>query len=214
MWEMINLEEIADPPEVNHNATLEVPLSNLEQARISMQSIKYSQTPSVPLLNRVISVCSRVLSSFITWYQSRDCVTLRQSAYAKKVVMQFGMSECNPTKYPMEPKLQLGKDVNGTLVNPTEYRRVIGCLRYLTHTRPDLSYSVGLVSRYMERPTTMHHQAVKQILRYVKGTISYGLVYGKGHEVEELVGFTDSNVAGDVDDRRSTSGMHSTSARI
>ena len=77
----------------------------------------------------------------------------------------------------MEAKLQLRKDVEGCLTNSTEYRRVIGSLRYLTHTRPDLSYVVGMVSRYMEKPTTMHHQALKHIFRYVKGTASYGLKY-------------------------------------
>ena len=64
----------------------------------------------------------------------------------------------------MEAKLQLGKDVEGSMMNSTEYRCVIGSLRYLTHTRLDLSYVVGIVSRYMEKPTMMHHQAVRHIL--------------------------------------------------
>ena len=66
--------------------------------------------------------------------QKEGCITVKQAAYAKKVLKQFAMTECNPSKYPMEAKLQLGKDVEGTLVDLTEYRRVIGCLRYLTHT--------------------------------------------------------------------------------
>ena len=60
-------------------------------------------------------------------------------------------------------------------MNSSEYRRVIGSLRYLTHTCSDLSYVVGIVSTYMEKPTMMHHEAVKYILRYVKGTTSYRL---------------------------------------
>ncbi|KAG6490408.1 hypothetical protein ZIOFF_051704 [Zingiber officinale] len=75
---------------------------------------------------------------------------------------------------------QLHKDLEGTSVDATDYRRIIGCLRYLLHTRSDLSYSVGMASRYMERPTIMHHKAVKQIL---------------------------SDLAGDLDGRKSTSGM-------
>lgn len=78
----------------------------------------------------------------------------------------------------MEPKLKAKKDENGEKVDPTEYRRVVGCLRYLTHTRTDLSFSVGIASRFMEEPTTLHFQVVKHILRYVKGTIDYGLNYG------------------------------------
>ena len=117
------------------------------------------------------------------------------------------MVDCNSTKYPMEAKLQLEKDAEGSFVNSIKYRHVIESLRYLTHTRPDLSHVVGIVSRYMEKPTMMHHQAVKHILCYVKETTSYGLKYQRGRGPKELVGFTDSDLAGDIDDRKSTTGM-------
>ncbi|XP_047326749.1 uncharacterized mitochondrial protein AtMg00810-like [Impatiens glandulifera] len=68
----------------------------------------------------------------------------------------------------MEAKLQLRKDVERSLVDSKEYRRIIGCLRYLKRIRPDISYAVGIVSQYMEQPTTLHQQVVKHILRYVK----------------------------------------------
>ena len=84
---------------------------------------------------------------------------------------------------------------------------VIGCLWYLLHTRPDLSYAVGVASRFMEHPTMMHLKAVKQILRYLKGTIDCGLVYTAGSGEITITGYTDSDLAGDVDDRRSTGGM-------
>ncbi|KAE8653115.1 hypothetical protein Csa_019554, partial [Cucumis sativus] len=74
------------------------------------------------------------------------------------------MADCNATKYPMEPKAQLHKDMEGAPIDATEYRSIVGCLRYLLKTRPDLSYVVGMASRYMERPTTMHYKVVKQIL--------------------------------------------------
>ena len=92
-------------------------------------------------------------------------------------------------------------------MDATEYRRVIGCLRYLLHTRPYLSFAVGVASRFMEKPTVMHYKAVKQILRYLKGTIHFGLVYSRGGAEEVITGFTDSDLAGDMDDRKSTSGM-------
>lgn len=75
---------------------------------------------------------------------------------------------------------------------------------YLTVTRPDLMYSVSLVSRFMSRPTELHLQAVKRILRYLKGTFDYGIMYKR--EVSDLVAYTDSDYAGDLDDRKSTSG--------
>lgn len=77
---------------------------------------------------------------------------------------------------------------------------MIGGLRYLVHTRPDIAYSVGIVSGYMEKPTMMHQLAAKRILRYVKGTLNYGLIYVKGSESDLLTGYSDSNLAGHVDD--------------
>ena len=139
--------------------------------------------------------------------QENGVITIKQTAYAKKILGQFGMLECNPDKYPMEPKIHLHKDEKGHPVDASEYRRIIGCLRYLLHTRPDLSFAVGMASRFMERPIVMHHKAVKQTLRYLKGTMHYGLVYGRGGGAEEITGFTDSDMAGDMDDCKSTSGM-------
>ncbi|KAG6504844.1 hypothetical protein ZIOFF_037192 [Zingiber officinale] len=139
--------------------------------------------------------------------QQKSRILLRQSIYAKKILSQFKMANCNATKHPIEPKTQLHKDLEGTPVDTMEYRRIIGCLRYLLHTRPDLSYSIGMTSRYMERPTIMHHKAVKHILRYLKGTIYFGLVYIKGPQEIGIFGYSDSDLAGDLDGRKSTSGM-------
>ncbi|XP_031490482.1 uncharacterized mitochondrial protein AtMg00810-like [Nymphaea colorata] len=139
--------------------------------------------------------------------QSEDGIRIKQTAYAKKVLMQFDMLDCNPTKLPMDPRSQLHKDPEGQPVDATEYRRIIRCLRYLLHTMPDLSYAVGVSNRFMGRPTVMHHKAVKQILRYLKGTIHFGLVYTRGRGEEVIVGFTDSDLVGDVDDRKSTRDM-------
>lgn len=133
--------------------------------------------------------------------QTGDFIELKQASYAKKVLERIGMADCKSTKYPMEPTLQLHKDDDETPVNPTEYKSVVGGLRYLVHTRPDIAYAVGLVSRYMERPTVMYWNAVKRILRYLKGTLDYGLVYSKGGRNNILSGYSDSDLAGQVDDR-------------
>jgi hypothetical protein len=93
--------------------------------------------------------------------QQKDCIAIKQTSYAKKVLSQFGMAYCNPTKVPMNPGYKLYDDKEGKVVDSTEYRRIIGCLRYLLHTRPDLAFSVGMSSRFMERPTVMHLNAVK-----------------------------------------------------
>ncbi|KAL5553017.1 hypothetical protein UlMin_040418 [Ulmus minor] len=73
-------------------------------------------------------------------------------------------------------------------------------------TRPDILYVVGLVSRYMENPTTTHFKAAKRILRYIKGTIDIGLLYSVSNNYK-FVEYTDSDCGGDIDDRKSTSGF-------
>jgi hypothetical protein len=83
----------------------------------------------------------------------------------------------------------------------------VGSLRYLAHTRPDLAFSVGYVSRFMQRPTTEHQQAVKRIIRYVAGTLDHGLYYPRCPGAAHFVGYSDSDHAGDIDTSKSTSGI-------
>jgi hypothetical protein len=106
----------------------------------------------------------------------------------------------------MEPRLKLSKYSKAPPTDASFYRSIVGCLRYLVHTRPDISFAVGYVSRFMEAPTTEHLAAVKHLLRYIAGTINLGCSFtAKGEE--KLTGYSDSDMAGDVDDRRSTSGV-------
>lgn len=139
--------------------------------------------------------------------QQPDGISLKQEAYAKTLLIKTRMQDCNPSKSPMEHKLQLRKNEESEMVNPTEYRSIVGGLRYLTHTRPDITFAVGVVSRFMEKPTVKHLQAVKSILRYVKGTLDFGLKYSRGKKDINLIGYTDSDLGSDVNDRRSTGGM-------
>lgn len=139
--------------------------------------------------------------------QNGDSIVLKQTGYARKILEKAGMSDCNSTSYPMDPKEQITRDEKGEAVNSTMFKSMIGGLRYLVHTRPDIAYSVGIVSRHMERPTKLHFNAVKRILRYVKGTVHYGLVYSEDSRNNVLTGFSDSDLAGQLDDRRSTGGM-------
>ena len=134
-------------------------------------------------------------------------IFIYQQKYAQDILIRFGMESCNNVCTPIVPGNKLVKDEKGRSVNVTEFRQMIGCLMYLLATRPDLAFSVCLVARYMERPTEIHLAAAKRILRYLKGTMSRGILYKKvNHEVVELQGWTDSDYAGDSDDRKSTSG--------
>lgn len=139
--------------------------------------------------------------------QTDGCIILKQSGYARKVLEKAGMLECNATTYQMDPKMQITRDEMGEAVDVTMFKSMVGGLRYLVHTRPDIAYSVGIVSRYMERPTKMHLEALKRIMRYLKGTMQYGLVYYEDSGNNVLNGYSDSDLAGHLDDRKSTGGM-------
>jgi hypothetical protein len=89
-------------------------------------------------------------------------------------------------------------------VDATQYRRLVGSLRYLVHTRPNLSFSVGYISRFLQRLTTQHQQAVKRIIYYVAGTLDHGLYYPRGPREAHLVGYSDIDHVDDIDTSKST----------
>lgn len=118
------------------------------------------------------------------------------------------MQHCNGAATPAEAGLWLDKNVDEPEVDATEFRQVVGALRYLCNTRPDIAFSVGLISRVMDRPRTSHLAAAKRILRYVKDTMTYGILLpSKCRENEKgLYGFIDADWGGDKTDRKSTAG--------
>ncbi|WVZ97482.1 hypothetical protein U9M48_043014 [Paspalum notatum var. saurae] len=109
--------------------------------------------------------------------QGKQAIELYQSAYAHKLLERAGMGNCNPTQVPMQEKPKLSKSSAAEKVDATNYKSLIGGLRYLTHTRPDISFAVGYVSRFMEDPRKDHMAAVKHLLRYIAGTCELGLAY-------------------------------------
>jgi len=132
-------------------------------------------------------------------------IFISQKKYAGDILKKFKMESSIPILTPIEERLKLGKDGSGDLVNPTYFKQLVASLRYLTSTRPDIVFGVGLISRFMEAPRQSHLQAAKRILRYIKGTQSDGIFYSCTNNVE-LVGYTDSDWAGDIEKRKSTSG--------
>ena len=89
-------------------------------------------------------------------------------------------------------------------MNCTIYRQLIGSLLYLTHSQPDIYYAMNVVSRYMQQPHDIHWKEAKRILQYIHGTRTYDIHYATDSELE-LVGYTDSDWAGDSIDWKSTS---------
>ena len=137
--------------------------------------------------------------------QHQGGITLSQKSYAERILEEAGMKDCDLAHTPMDSGLKLSKAEEEKSIDATGYRRNIGCLRYLLHTRPDLSYCVGVLSRYMQDPKESHGAAMKQCLRYLRGTTSYGLAF-ENARTTRLVGYSDSSHNVDQDDGKSTTG--------
>ena len=138
--------------------------------------------------------------------QGKNFIFLSQTAYSQKVLQHAKLGECNAAITPLESRAQFTNEEGRLMVNSNVYCSLIGSLRYLTHTRLNLLFSVGIPSRYMENPSQEHYNGVKRVLRYIKGTEDCGLFCKKGDLKGELIGYSDSDFAGDCNDRKSTSG--------
>ena len=139
-------------------------------------------------------------------HQSPAGIDIAQTAYALKLIEKAGLAGCSPCQTPMEARLKLSKDSSAPKVDASKYRSTIGSLRYLVHTRPDLAFAVGYMSRFMEAPTEEHQAAVKRIIRYIAGTPHFGCRYSREEGAARLVGYSDSDLGGDMDSRKSTTG--------
>ncbi|XP_014523943.1 uncharacterized protein LOC106780197 [Vigna radiata var. radiata] len=129
-------------------------------------------------------------------------VFLSQTKYAQDILSRAQMLEAKSTTTPLQPNIQL-TTTGDPFSDPTQYRSLVGALQYLTITRPNLSYAINLVSQFLQAPTNDHFQAVKRILRYVKGTMSYGLSFTRGASLNVL-GYSDVDWARCIETRLST----------
>lgn len=137
--------------------------------------------------------------------QRSEGIYVSQWKYAQEVLERFNMNQCNTVHNPIVSGFKMTKDEGRIEIDSTLYKRIVGSLMYLTAMRPDMMYVISLISRFMERPTELYFKAAKRVLRYLKGIVSFGLLYRKRGK-EELIGYTDNDYAGDQDDRKSTSG--------
>ncbi|CAM8956645.1 unnamed protein product [Rhodiola kirilowii] len=137
--------------------------------------------------------------------QADSGIFISQKKYAKDILKRFKFEGMKAVRTPVAERMEMMKEGIGELVNPTYFKSIVGSLRYLTSTRPDIVYGVGLISRFMEKPQQSHLLAAKRILRYISGTSDYGIMYSHTEEFC-LTGYTDSDWAGDVETRKSTSG--------
>jgi hypothetical protein len=130
---------------------------------------------------------------------------LGQGKYAVEILKRFGMQDCRPMSTPMVTNWKKIDASRSEAVDPTLYRQLIGSLMYLVNTRPDICFAVNTLSQFMVESRRVHWVAAKHVLRYLRGTVEYGLSYIQGDGVK-LMGFTDADWAGNTVDRKSTSG--------
>ena len=121
--------------------------------------------------------------------QTKNYIFISQEGYAKKILKKFNINMCNHMNTPIECGIKLSRYEK---VGPTQYKSLVGILCYLTCTRPDILSGVGLISPFMEEPTMTHMKTTKRILRYIKGTLGYGLYYSNFDNFK-LVGCSDSD---------------------
>ncbi|KAL6269518.1 hypothetical protein ACE6H2_026429 [Prunus campanulata] len=138
-------------------------------------------------------------------YGSTGGIFVHQTKYAQELLNKAGMTNCKACPTPCKPHNQVLQTAGQPLTDPTLYRSLVGALQYLTFTRPDLSYSVNTVCQYMTTPTEAHFDLVKRILRYIQGTIQYGIHFTTGPW--HLQAYSDADWAGDLNTRRSTTGF-------
>jgi histone deacetylase 1/2 len=132
--------------------------------------------------------------------------TVTQTRYLLSLLQKFGLDGAKPVSTPLASGASMSATDGVPLADPSHYRCLVGSLQYLTLTRPDISFTVHHVCRFMQAPHDTHLTAVKRIFRYLKGTLNVGLHYIRT-PVHELRGFCDADWAGCRDDRRSTTGF-------
>ena len=128
-----------------------------------------------------------------------------QEKYTENLLKKFQMDKCKPISTPLGLNEKLQQDDGVEKADTKMFRQLVGSLIYLTNTRPDIVYSVSAISRFMQNPSKLHYAAAKRVLRYLQGTKKQGIRYAKEDNCK-LIGYTDSDWAGSVDDRKSTLG--------
>ena len=137
--------------------------------------------------------------------QRKDVIFISQEKYAKNLVKRFSLDSKKHATTQISSLVKLSSDLISVEVDPTLYRSMIGSLLYLTASRPDITFSVGVCAHFQVAPKESHLTAVKRIIRYVNRTSNYGIWYSRDSN-NCLARYLDFDWVGCVNDRKSTSG--------
>ncbi|CAM8905326.1 unnamed protein product [Rhodiola kirilowii] len=156
----------------------------------------------------------KILGMQIVRDKGRGTLFLNQTDYLCNLVKKFDMSNAKSVLIPVAQHFKLNTEQCPKNESELEhmssvpYANVVGCLMYsMVCTRPDIAHSVSMISRFMSKPGEAHWDAVKWVLRYVKGSVGKGLMFGKAIANSDIImGFVDSNFAGCLDTQKSQTG--------
>ena len=137
--------------------------------------------------------------------RSKEDLFISQRKSTLNLLKDTGMTACKPAGTPLEKDWKLEEKGNDAPVNKEKYQRLVGRLIYLSLTRPNIVYSVSVISQYMHSPIERRMRAVQHVLRYLKGTPRKGIMFKKT-ENRSIEGYVDADWAGSREDSRSTSG--------
>jgi hypothetical protein len=157
-----------------------------------------------------LGAAKRFLGISIDRNRATKEVTLHQSSYIEGLLRRYEHDNCNPVSTPMIPGTKLSRkdDESKSLIGKeiSWYKQLVGSLMYIMiATRPDLAFTMSRLSKFFDSPTEEHATAAKRVLRYLKGTTGKGIIYTPSTK-KSFAGYSDSDFAGDSDDRKSTGG--------
>ena len=132
-------------------------------------------------------------------------IFISQHKYIMDLLKETKMNHCKPSAVPIDPNIKLGLCEEEPPVDKGQFQRLVGKLIYLNHTRPDIAFSVGVLSRFMNSPRKSHLEAAYKVLAYLKGSVGHGLLF-KRHGGTTVTMYTDADWGGSPIDRRSTTG--------
>ena len=132
-------------------------------------------------------------------------IFISQSKYARDLVKKFSLKNAKHARTPMSTSLKLSKDASRKYVDQTLYRSIIGSLLYLIASGPDIAFNVDICTRFQACLKESHLFVVKRIMKYVNGTLGYGIWFTLDINVD-ITGYTDANWARSTNDRKSTFG--------
>jgi len=136
-------------------------------------------------------------------YVNEGTIVVSQSNYIERILVKYGMEDCSACKSPADPNTKLLPAERVDEKVKEDFQMLIGSLRYVVWTRLDIAFPVTQLSKFIEKPSMMHYQSAKRILRYLKGTKHYALRYGATNVFGKLIAFSDADHASDVISRKS-----------